>query len=115
MTCFIVPDYDQYKVHLFDEESFRRFVEAEPVEDEELFEEDEFVSPQERIERLVGYFGYDIAWCRDDAMTMIAQDIEGGCLDASGSAFLIGAAGMLIQLVDNSWWDRLLLDDDAFC
>lgn len=108
MLCFIVLDYEQYKVHLFDEASFLCFVDAEPVEDEELFEDDEFVSPQERINRLVDYFGYDIAWCRDDAMTMIAQDMEGGCLDESGSEFLIGAAGMLIQLFENSCWDYAL-------
>lgn len=103
MLSFIVLDFGEFEVELFDE---REFIDKYDVE---LLDPKEYRNASERITELVEGNCYDLAWCRQDAVDRVIEEIELLSVEEDGDdQTLIKLAQMLITIGNANWWDGVI-------
>ena len=103
MMNFIVLDTGNYKAGIFEEREFIETFDADPMDPED------YDCRADRITDLVQSNGYDIAWCHQDAVDMVIDEIQILSVEEGGDdETLVGLAKMLITIGESSWWDHLI-------
>lgn len=104
MINFIVLDFGEYKVDLYDEPEFIEKFDADPLDPAE------FERAEDRIIELVEGNGYDIAWSREDAVSKVLEEIEVLSIEDGDDddELLIEMAKMLIQIAQGRGWDNII-------
>lgn len=104
MINFIVLDFGEYKVDLYDEGEFIEHFDADPMDPAD------YDRAEDRIIELVEINGYDIAWSREDAVSKVLEEIELLAIEDGDDddEKLIGMAKMLIQIAEGRGWDRII-------
>lgn len=103
MLSFIVLDFGEFEVKLFEEREFIDKYDVEPLDPKE------YPNASERITELVEGNCYDLAWCRQDAVDRVIDEIELLSVEEDGDdQTLIKLAQMLITIGNANWWDGVI-------
>ena len=110
MINFIVLDFDEYKVDLYDEGEFIEHFNVDPLDPAD------YDRAEDRIIELVEINGYDIAWCRQDAVDKVLEEIELLAIEDGDDddEKLCGMAKMLTLIAQGRGWDRIIERNTAY-
>ena len=99
---FIVVDTDNHTVKLYNEREYLEETGLRPLK------ADEFNMPADRIEELVASNSCEVAWCRDDAISVITDEIELLSAEDGDDEEIAALARMIIEIAKNNWWDDII-------
>lgn len=105
MLNFIVLDFYDNEVNLYEEQSFIDQYHVEPINPKDYPDE------RERITDLVRGNGYDLAWSRQEAVELVIEKLEllnmnNDCEEEDED--LIEYAKMLLAIGESNEWDLLI-------
>ncbi len=109
MLNFIVLDFGDYTAELLDEREFIEKYDVDPLDPKD------YRSASDRITELVEGNCYDLAWCRQDAVDKVIDEIELLAVEEGGEdQILIELSKMLITIGEAKWWDGILEHNSEF-
>lgn len=89
-------------VDIYTEEEFLERTGSKPIEEQDYFE------PADRIEELLSNNDCLLAWCRDDAIKLLLDEIEVLSAEDGDDEQVANLAKMIVRIAENSWWDAII-------
>ena len=102
MDHFIAVNLWENTVDLYTEEEFLEHTGSKPLE------ESDYESLSDRIEELLENNDCKVAWCRDDAIGLILDEIEVLSTEDGDGEQIIDLAKMIIRIAENNYWDLII-------
>lgn len=108
MNHFIAVNLWENTVDLFTEEEFLEQTGSKPLKEED------YLSPADRIGELLENNDCQVAWCRDDAIKLILDEIEVLSAEDGDSEQIADLAKLIVRIAENNWWDMIIDSNEGW-